>query len=118
VDRIGYIRTSDSEIDKAPNEVAIAGGISEWITISSTKLNVELHRSHNGALITKSGTNKKILNIFFLGDEEAIRGRRNLNPEKIAKWTKIRHQELFAETSLNKGNILRVIASDDHVINV
>jgi hypothetical protein len=59
VDRIGYIRTSDSKIDKAPNEVAIACGISKRITISSTKLNVELHRSHNGALITKSYTGKE-----------------------------------------------------------
>ncbi|XP_040245347.1 uncharacterized protein [Aegilops tauschii subsp. strangulata] len=82
------------------------------------KLNVELHRSHNCALITKSSTSKKILNILFLGDVETIRGRGDLNPKKIAKWTKISHEELVAKASLNKGNVVRVVTSDDHVINI
>src|SRR3989337_2239381 len=107
---IGDVRTCNSKIDKAPNEVAIASGIGKRITVRSTKLNVEHHRSHNSALITESGASKKILNIFFLGDVEAIRGRGDLNPKKIAKWTKISHEELVAKASLNKGNILRVIA--------
>jgi len=84
VNRIGYIRTSDSKIDKAPNEVAIPCGISKRITISGTKLNVELHGSHNSAVITKSGTSKEILDVSFLGYEEAIGGGRYLNPKKIA----------------------------------
>ena len=82
MDRIGYVRTRNSKIDKAPNEVAIASGIGKRVTVRSTKLNIELHRSHNSALITKSGTSKKIRTIFLLGDVEAIRGRRNLNPKK------------------------------------
>jgi len=98
--------------------MAIASGVCEGITISSTKLNIELHRSLSSALITKSSASKKILNIFLLGDEEAIRGRRNLNPKKIAKWTKIRHQELLTKAGLDKGNILRVVASNDHGINI
>jgi len=118
VDRIGDGRTRNSKIDKAPNEVAIASGIRKRVTVRSTKLNVELHRSHNSALITESGTSKKILNIFFLRDEEAIRGRRHLNPKKIAKRTKIRHEELVAKASLNKGNVVRVVTSDDHVVNI
>jgi hypothetical protein len=69
--------------------MAIACRVCEGITIGSTKLNIELHRSLSSALITKSGASKKILNIFFLGDVEAIRSRRNLNPKKIAKRTKI-----------------------------
>jgi hypothetical protein len=52
-----------------------------------------------------------------LGDGEAFRGQRNLNPEKIVKGPRIRHEELFLEAGLNKGNILRIIASDDHVVN-
>jgi hypothetical protein len=118
VDRIGDVRTRHSKIDKTANEVTIASGVRKGVTIRGTKLNVELHRSHNSALITESSARQKILNIFFLGDVEAIRGRGDLNPKKIAKWTKISHEELVAKASLNKGNVLRVIASDDHVINI
>jgi hypothetical protein len=95
MDRVGDIWTSDSRIDKAPNQMAIARRVRQGITIRSTKVNIELHRSLNSALITKSGMSKQILDILFLGDIEAIRGRRNLNPEKVAKRTKIRHKELL-----------------------
>ena len=71
MDRIGDVRTRNSKIDKIANKVTIASGIRKRVTIRGTKLNVELHRSHNGALITKSSASKKILNIFFLGDVEA-----------------------------------------------
>jgi hypothetical protein len=118
VDRIGDVRTRNSKIDKTANEVTIASGIRKRVTIRGTKLNVELHRSHNCALITESSARKKILNIFFLGDVEAIRGRGNLNPKKIAKWTKISHEELVAKASLNKGNVVGVVTSDDHVIDI
>jgi hypothetical protein len=45
---------------------------------------IELHRSLDNALITKSGTSEKVLNILFLGDIEAIGGRENLKPKKVA----------------------------------
>ena len=48
----------------------------------------------------------------------AIRGRRNLNLKKIAKGAKIRHQKLVAKAGLNKGNVVRVVAGDDHVIEI
>ena len=70
------------------------------------------------ALISKSNTSKKILDILFLGYKKAIRGRRDFNPKKVAKRSKIRHKKLLTKTSLYKGNILRVVASDDHVINI
>ena len=75
---------------KTANKMTIASGIRKRVTIGGTQLNIELHRSHNRALITKSSAIKKILNIFFLGDVEAIRGRGDLNPKKIAKWGKDR----------------------------
>src|SRR4051812_1123767 len=118
VDRIGDVRTRNSKIDKTANKVTIASGIRKRVTIRGTKLNVELHGSDNSALITESNASKKILNIFLLGDVEAIRGRRDLNPKKIAKWTKISHEKLVAKTSLHKGNVIRVVTSDDHVINI
>jgi hypothetical protein len=67
---------------------------------------------------TKSSTSKEILDILFLGDIKAIRSGGNLNPKKVAKRTKISHEELLAKMGLNKGNILRIIASDDHIINI
>ena len=66
VDRIGDVRTCNSKIDKTANEVTIASGIRKRVTIGGTKLNVELHRSHNRTLITESSASKKILNILFL----------------------------------------------------
>jgi hypothetical protein len=53
----------------------------------------ELHRSLNNSLITKSSTIKEILDILFLGNKEAIKDRRNLNPKKIEKMTKIRYKK-------------------------
>jgi hypothetical protein len=118
MNRIGYIGSSDNKIDKAPNKMAIARWIRERVTIRSTKLDIELHRSLNSALITKSSTSKKILDILFLRDIKAIRSGENLNPKKVAKRTKISHKELLAKTGLNKGNILRIITNDDHIINI
>jgi hypothetical protein len=118
MNQIGYIGSSDSEIDKTPNKMMIARGIRKRVTIRSTKLDIELHRSLNSALITKISTSKKILDILFLGDIKAIQSGGNLNPKKVAKRTKISHKELLAKTGLNKGNILRIISSDDHIINI
>jgi hypothetical protein len=69
---------------------------------------------------------KKILNVLFLGQINAIRGGRDLNPKKVTKRTKIRHKELLIEMCLGKGNILclgkgnilRIITTDEHVINI
>jgi hypothetical protein len=118
MNRIGYIGSSDSKIGKASNKMAITRRIRKRVTIRSMKLDTELHRSLNSAIITKSSTSKEILDIFFLGDIKAIQGGGNLNPKKVAKMTKISHKELLAKTGLNKGNILRIIAGDDHIINI
>jgi hypothetical protein len=98
--------------------MTITRWIRQGITIRSTEVNIELHGSLNNALISKSSTSKKILDILFLGNKEATRARENLNPKKVAKRTKIRHKKLLTKTCLNKGNVLRVIASVDHVINI
>src|SRR3954468_1533019 len=118
MNRIIDIRTSDSKINKTSNKMAIACGIRKRITISRTKLNIKLHRSLNSALIPKSSTSKKILNILFLRDRKAIISGGDLNPKKIAKRTKISHKKLITKTSLDKGNILRIITSNDHIINI
>src|SRR3954471_7481469 len=118
MNKIRDIRTSDSKINKTPNKMAIACGIRKRITINRLKLNIKLHRGLNSALIPKSSTSKKILNILFLGDVKAIRSVGNLNPKKVSKRTKISHKKLITKTSLNKGYILRIITSNDHIINI
>jgi hypothetical protein len=118
MDMIGYIEASDIKIDKIPNKMTIVCQIRERITIRSAKLDIKLHRSLNSTLIPKSSTSKEILDILFLGDIKSIRSGGNLNPKKVAKMTKISHKKMLTKTGLNKGNILRVIAGDDHVITI
>jgi hypothetical protein len=65
-----------------------------------------------------SKIDKKILDILFLGDRKTIRSGGNLNLKKVAKRTKISHKKLVTKAGLNKGNILRVITSDDHIVNI
>src|SRR4051812_24915232 len=98
--------------------MAITHRIRKRITISRLKLNIKLHRGLNIALIPKSSTSKKILNILFMRDVKAIRSGGNLNPKKISKRTKISHKKLITKTSLNKGDILRIITCNDHIINI
>jgi hypothetical protein len=88
------------------------------ITITGMKLDIELHMSLNSALIPKSSTSKKILDILFLGDRKTSRSGGNLNPKKVVKRTKISHKKLITKMDLNKGNILRIITSDDHIVNI
>jgi hypothetical protein len=79
---------------------------------------LELHRSLNSSLITKNNTIKEILDILLLRDKKSISSAGNLNPKKVAKRTKICHKKMLTKMGLNKGNVLRVIASDDHVVNI
>jgi hypothetical protein len=118
MNRIRYVRMSDNKINRTPNKMAITRRVRKRITISRTKLNIKLYRSLNSALIPKSSTSKKILNILFLRDRKAIRSRGDLNPKKVAERTKISHEKLITKMSLNKGNILRIITSNNHIINI
>jgi hypothetical protein len=117
LDMIGYIGASDSKIDKTSNKMTIACRIRERITIRCAKLDIELHRSLNSALIAKSCTIKNILDIPFLGDKKSIKSGGNLNPKKVAKRIKIHHKKMLTKMGLSKSNVL-VIASDDHVTNI
>src|SRR3954467_3820998 len=118
MNKIRDVRTSDSKINKTPDKMTITRRIRKRITISKLKLNIKLHRGLNSALIPKSNTSKEILNILFLRDVKAIRSRGNLNPKKVSKRTKISHKKLVTKTSLNKGDILRIITSNDHIISI
>ena len=69
-------------------------------------------------MISEGRASKKILNVFFLGEVNAFRGGRDLNPKKVTKRAKIGHEKLLTETCLHKCNILRIITSDEHIINI
>jgi hypothetical protein len=109
---------SDSKIDKTPSKMTITCWVRKRITITNTKLDIEVHRSINSALIPKSSTSKKIMDILFLGDRKTIKSGGNLDPKKVAKRTKISHKKLVTKTGINKGNILIIITSDDHIIDI
>jgi hypothetical protein len=82
VNDIRNVRTSDAEIDKATDEVTIASGILKRDTVCGTKMSVKLHRSVHKAVISKTDTVKKIINVFSLGEVVAIRCGCDLNPRK------------------------------------
>jgi hypothetical protein len=118
MNRIRNVRMSDSKIDKTPNKVTITCWFRKRITVTRTKLDIEIHGCLNSTLIPKSSTHKKILDILFLEDRKTIRSGGNLDPKKVAKRTKISHKKLVTKTGLNKGYILRIITSDDHIVNI
>src|SRR4051812_1368849 len=118
MERVRNVRMNNNKINKTPDKMLIASRVRKRITIRRTKRDIELHGSLNITLISKSCTSKKILDVPFLGNEESINSGGNLNPKKITKWTKIRHEKLLTQTSLNKGDILKVVTGDDHVINI
>ena len=55
---------------------------------------------------------------FSLGNKEAIRGRRNLNPKEVVKRTNIKHKNYSLRQAFKKANALRVVGSDGHVIDI
>jgi hypothetical protein len=98
--------------------VTITSRILKRLTISSHKVNIELHRSLSSPVISKRSSIEKILNILLLRQKEPLRRGGDLNPKKVPQRTKIRHKKLITKTSLNRDNVLRVITSDNHAIYV
>jgi hypothetical protein len=98
--------------------VIIISRILKILTISRYKVNNELHENLSSPVISKRSSIKKILNILLLRQKELLIRGEDLSPKKVPQWIKIRHKKLITKISLNKGNILRVISSDDHVVHV
>jgi hypothetical protein len=98
--------------------MTITSRILKRLTISRCKVNIELHESLSGPVISKRSSIEKILNILLLRQKEPLRCGGGLNSKKVLQRTKIRHKKLITKTSLNKGNVLRIITSDDHVVHI
>ena len=118
MDNMRDVRTSDPKIDKTTNKMKIASRISKGFTTRGAQVNTQFHGCINSTMICESSTGEKILDILLLGEVDAIRHGRDLKTKKVMKRTEIRHQELIIEAHLHKVNELRVITSDDHVINI
>jgi hypothetical protein len=118
VNRVRNVRAGDPKVNKAPNKLTIASGISKWCTISGSEVNTKLHWSINGVVISEGSTRKEVMSVLLLGEENTIRGRGNLKTKEVTKRTQIRHQELLTETLLHKCNVLRIVTRDDHVIDI
>jgi hypothetical protein len=95
VNVIRIARMSDVEIDKAIHEVTIASEILERDTIYGMKTNVKLHRSVHIAVISKTDTIKKIMNVLSLGDVVVVRCGCDLYPKKVSKRAQVRHVKLL-----------------------
>jgi hypothetical protein len=96
----------------------IMSRIFKRLTISRRKVNIELHGSLSSPMINKRNSIEKILNILLLRQKEPLRRGGDLIPNKVPQRTKIRHKKLITMMSLNKGNVLRVITSDDLIVHV
>jgi hypothetical protein len=118
VNNIINVRTSDAEIDKATDEVTIVSGILKRDIICGMKTGVKLHRSVHRVVISKTNMIKKIINVLSLGEVVAVGCGGDLNPKNVAKRAQVGHVNLFTEKSLNKGNILRIISRDEHIIHI
>jgi hypothetical protein len=86
-------------------------------TVSGTKTSVKLHSSVHRAVISKTHT-IKIMNVLPIGKVVVVRCGSDLITQEVAKRTQVRHVKLLTKTSLNKGNILRIIPYDEHIIHI
>jgi hypothetical protein len=118
VNSIRNIKTSYAKIDKVVDKVMIASGILKRDTICGMKMRVKLHRSLHKAVISETSTIKKIMNVLSLGEIVAVRCGSDLYPKKVTKGTQVRHVKLLTKTSLNKGNIVKIIPRDEHIVHI
>jgi hypothetical protein len=116
--KIWNVRSSDTKVNKTPYNVTITSKIIKRLTFSGCKVNIEFHESLSSLVISKRSSIEKILNILLLRQKEPLKYGEDLNPKKVPQWTKIRYKKLITKMSLNKGNVLRVITSDDHVVHI
>jgi hypothetical protein len=118
MNRMLNVRSSDIKVNKTHYNVTITSRILKMLTIGGCKVNIELHGSLSSPMISKRSSIEKIINILLLGQKESLRRGGDPNPKKVSQRTKIRHKKLITKTSLNKGDVLKVITSDDHVIHI
>jgi hypothetical protein len=116
--RVQNSRSSDTKVNKTPYNVTITSRILKRLTISVCKVNIKLHMSLSSLVFDKRSSIEKILNILLLRQKELLRHGGDLNPKEVPQRTNIRYKKLITHRSLNKGNVLRVITSDNHVVYI
>jgi hypothetical protein len=98
--------------------MTIVSGINNKNTIGGTKTKVKIHVSVHRMVISKTSMIKDVQNVFVLREIIDIRCGGDLNPNEEAKRTQVRHVELRIESYLDEGNVIKIIASDQHIINI
>jgi hypothetical protein len=81
VNNIEYIRTSDANVDKTANKMAIASGILNRNTIYGAKTKVKIHGSAHKTVISETNM-IDVMNVYALRKVIAIMCGGDLNPKK------------------------------------
>uniref|UniRef100_A0A0A9FKM4 Uncharacterized protein n=1 Tax=Arundo donax TaxID=35708 RepID=A0A0A9FKM4_ARUDO len=79
---------------------------------------MKVHRCCCHSIIRNTRTNNKILYIFGLRNVISLCRIQNLNSQKIAERTQIRHLKLLTKLLLHKRNVLGIVARNQHIINI
>jgi hypothetical protein len=69
---IRNVRSNDTKVNKTPYNVTITSGILKMLTISGSKVNIELHGSINSLVISKRSSIEKTLNTLLSRLEESL----------------------------------------------
>jgi hypothetical protein len=98
--------------------MTIVSGINNKNTIGGMKTKVKIHVSVHRMVISKTSMIKDVQNVFVLREIIDIRCGGDLNPSEEAKRTQVIHVELRTESCLDEGSVIKIIASDQHIINI
>jgi hypothetical protein len=69
---IRNVRSNDTKVNKTPYNVTITSGILKMLTISGSKVNIELHGSINSLVISKRSSIEKTPNTLLSRLEESL----------------------------------------------
>jgi hypothetical protein len=89
VNDIRNVKTSDAEIDKIIDNVMVASGILKRNTVCGTKTSVKLHSCVHKAVISKTSTIRKIMNVLSQEEVAAVRCGCDLYFKKVAERTQV-----------------------------
>ncbi|RDY10347.1 MAP3K epsilon protein kinase 1, partial [Mucuna pruriens] len=81
------------------------------------KLNIGIHRSITRT-IKHNGLSQNVQSILLLGNGNARGGLSNFNAQEVFQWTQVFCLKLIVEMKLESVDTVKVIGSDDDVINI
>lgn len=82
------------------------------------KLEVRIHRSVTWTTVKHISLGENVKSIFPLGNDNTRSGLSNLNPQEIFEQTKIPHLKLTLKVRFESADTIRVITSNDSIIDI